>query len=412
MKKSIVRIIIMLCAALFLAACVGQPVYYPGEEDHPPVEEPLVYEEEDDELEHIEPEPPATDKIAIITDEWSAHSHWVTEVANRHGHDNVIVYSWPRWRYGFPCDEAIGTINEIAANPEISVLIINPDYRDINELVDILRQQRDDIFVAIVGQINEEIALQADLILEFDYDAMRRAFPENAHALGADTLVFFYDGFIWDWDLDEPWEYEETYWHSFMREASAAAGLAFVEYNIAGEIQCGSSYGMFMGETVPYLLEAHGQDIVLFGLCNERVFWSWLGGGFIYLPLHTSWFQPDPIVIANELRVRDFFDDGRSSDASIAELIELIEEALGEMGQRGRVASWPMHTQELFALAAADYGSRRAHGDASEDGIALGLLLMIMTDLIEEYTGLQGQGVTMMLLEGNKVLVLPDYLIY
>ncbi|MCL2404513.1 MAG: DUF3798 domain-containing protein, partial [Defluviitaleaceae bacterium] len=315
--KKIIICTIALSILFVLAACVSHPVHvhYPTEESQDSESQVIELQDsepqdsgsQDSEAQDNSPQnsaPSLPGKIAIITQEsftQSAHhsSNWVIALTEEHGPENVIIYTWPTHNHNVTATETEDMITKIAQNTEIGVLIIDPATYGTDHIVNILRQQRNDIFIAYIGYYTTTNP-NANLILSIDTEEMTRRFPSNAMELGADTLIFFYDTMTWDDEV-----YVESYIHGMMREKSAEIGLAFVEVDIAGAIQCGSSFAMFMTETIPPLLEEHGTNIVLYGLDNERVFWDWRNNGFIYLPMYPSWYQLYPINLAVELSILD-----------------------------------------------------------------------------------------------------------
>jgi len=307
---------------------------------------------------------------------------WVAELKHRHGQENVVVYSLPEF------SQSIAAIAE-----SYDIVIIRHANADYGRL----REKRDDIFIILI-EPQEGFGSNADLVLSVDRLGMQRAFPAQARAMGAETLVYFYDSSIWEWD--ENAESEEAYLRRMMREESEAAGLLFVEVDIKGAIQCGSSHAMFLSETLPLLLEEHGSDIVFFDLDNERTFWMWLGSDFIYLPMAKSWFEPNPIDIALELALVTGSAYPNENFNDIAYLIEGIRNVVNERNQSGRVASMPISTRFLFPIAAVEYAMQREYS-----------LEQVMVNLIAEYTGVQNHGVILMANE-NHVMVLLDWLVY
>jgi hypothetical protein len=348
-----------------------------------------------------------TAKIAVITSDYfmryNLHNDWMTEVAQKHGEENIIIYTWS---YGNNFTESMtAIINEIAENSEICVLIINPaEYENLDDFTEILRKQRDDIFVVYLDSWWDTDTSGADLFLEVDSYEMAKVFPEKALKLGAKTLVYFFDSLSWDEDGNE-YSREETAEHISMREKCAELGLLFVEIDIYGAIQCGSSYAWFMSETMPPLIEEHGNDIVFFGLNNERLFWSW-SGKFIYLPMYCKWFEPCPIVITWGIHMKS------PENYDLPFLVEEIKNHFDEENHRGRFASFPISMQFLFPLAAAEYGLLWANGDVPKEGICTVTLEKIMTDIIAEYTGLE-HNITLFTHENkNHISVLPDWFVY
>lgn len=252
----------------------------------------------------------------------------------------------------------------------------------------------------------DEIAA-ANLILEFDTQGAVRAFPQNAQRMGASAMIYFYDSLYWDEESTELRDLEESDKRCMLREISEEIGLGFVTIDIEGEIQCGSSFNDFMIATVPQLIAAHGADIVLFGPCNERVLWSWMVNDMIYLPAPGMWFEPTPALIADAFSI-PVEQNGRIVNDVL--LIREIRQNIDARGAGGRIASLPMSMHILLTLAAAEYGIMRANGEVPAEGIDLAALEEIFTRLLLEYTG-ENLGVTLTQ-DGNRVLVLPDYLIY
>jgi len=461
LKKVIIRFIVIFPIILILAACKSQPVSYSETNDYVLTEDYRTEAEanqnnkpnEDKKTVTIPspimpavvtPRPARTlgeyaklpGKIAIITDEDLAlespylRSYWVIELVERYGPKNVIIYTWSWRNNNYTATRPVAIINEIAKNLDIKVLIINPAIYWTDYIVSILREQRNDIFISYIeyeyrtdeavddnqhfrSNTLSDAASNANLILDFNVHEVARIFPEKARELGAKTLVYFYNSY----SLEENVKYEESYQHRMMREKCAEIGLLFVEIDINGAIQCGSSYNDFMNETIPPLVEKYGVDIVLFNLDNERVFWSWMNFGFIYLPMYSSYFEPHPIDIARELSIIDYSVYSIEDIYNISHLIEEIKETLEERNMIERTASWPISAHLLFPIAAVEYGIRWMYGEVPEESIDNHVLEQIMVDLITEYTGLQN-GVTLTALEENDVayenyiLVLLDYLIY
>jgi len=398
-----VKAILLALVVAFLTAC-GIP------ENASEIEEPSItstipppmYEHETEYHSEI------PDKIAVITRDNNSYlnSDWLTELVKRHGSENVIIYTRPRRESE---EEIAKFVDEIAQNTEIKVIIVNPGSYGEDYITDTLREQRNDVFIIYTDDRSSNDK-KANLVLEVDVNEIVKNFPEKALELGADTLIFFYDlsvGYT-----------EESDWHRMMREKSKEIGLLFVEVDVGGVIQCGSSYAEYMSETIPPLLEEYGANTVLFGLDNERLFWSGGHDRYIYLPIYMSWFEPTPFDIALRLSIIGWSDSDFHEKASdIPYLIEEIKNYLEENNSIGRIAFFPMSQKVLFPLAAAEYGLKWATGEVPQYGIDIAVLEQIMLDIITEYTGLQSSVNLTTLIENdviyeNYILVLPDYLIY
>jgi hypothetical protein len=411
--KNIVKIMMFsLFSVLFFVACAGHAADYIKPQGDVRVEivdyANQTIADDTNQAEIIEPASEPSGPIAIITDEWMASrvnpwgsDLWFTELVGRY---SPIIYTWPS-HHNFTA-QATSMINEIARNPEIRVLVVNSAWHETSGFMGILREQREDIFIIYI----DRPGLHAHLFLELNELEMARNFAIKAWELGAQTLVYFYDSSpTWIWTADEiiKGEHEETDRQILLREKSEELGLSFIEFDIEGAIQCGSSYAAFMGEALPPLIEKYGPNLVLFGLDNERVWWSW-SENFIYLPVLPSWHEFCPISLAFELRIIEGF---RGDMPHNSQLIEEIRAALDARGLRGRVATLPISTQILFSVAAAEYGLKWANGEVPKEGIDLYVLEQIMTGLIAEYTGFE-HDINLTAHAKNHILISLDYFVY
>ena len=120
--------------------------------------------------------------------------------------------------------------------------------------------------------------------------------------------------------------------------------------------------------------------------------------------MYSQWFEPSPIDIAvGGLHLTEF---STRFDYNTADFIAMITDHLDKTDNRGRLASWPVPIDLLFALAAAEYGMAQMSGKSLD----INDLGHIMAEIIYEQTGkVLGVNLTV---ERNHILVLPDYLIY
>ncbi|MCL1877973.1 MAG: hypothetical protein FWF80_03880, partial [Defluviitaleaceae bacterium] len=200
---------------------------------------------------------------------------------------------------------------------------------------------------------------------------------------------------------------EEGYTRRLLREASDEAGLAFATVDVSGAIQCSITDDEFMRTVLPALVETHGNDIVFAGLSNWRAFTAWERNGIIFLPVYGWRADPTPVHMASFFEIPLSSAD-RIIDADI--LIDEIRTILDRRDMRGRLASWPVSMHLLFPLAAAEYGVMWVNGRVPADELCLVTLEQIFARLILEFSG-EELGVTLSQ-DGNRVLVLPDYLVY
>jgi len=408
-QKNLVFTLLFIPYLAFISACTTGSLdsyYLPANNDthvYVPTTEYVVKSTTESTTEPM-PEPiiESVSKVAIIADEfWQRGQEYslVAALSEKHGNQSIVIYTWPTH---YNSAETIAIIDDIITAPEIKVLLINPAFYETDHLVSLLREQRDDIFIISNTDLN------ANLILEVDADKMLRTFPRKAYELGAKTLVYFYDSSVaWVWGEEDiiKEEYVKSDQHIMTREKSEEIGLRFIDIDIAGAIQCGSSYAMFMAETLPLLIENYGNDIVFFNLDNERLFWSWRGLNMIYLPTHSPWwFEPTPADIAKELLITDI--------STGPALIQEIRTTLEEQNRLGRIASFPVSSHLMLPITAVEYGMRWANGEVSTTGIDLEVLEQIMMDFIVTHSGETGAVILTEYLYPNHILVYIDFIIY
>jgi len=438
--------LLLLTAFMLLSACNSQIDYSPSEDapaisdinltPTPPLVAAVPSPAPTPSLVAAEPTPNPypvlPGKIAILTREplSSDRAHietpWIRELTNRYGDENILIRTWP-WRYRhFTSAAPYTALANIANNPDIGILIISHTTYGADQIISRLRYQRDDIFIIYINDYPSDLwdfdisnpfqnihsQAYANLILEFNVPEMIKLFPQTAYAMGATAMAYFYDSTLeWRWEDGEliKDEHVKSDRHILMRQLSEEIGLRFIEVDTYGEMQCGSSTAMYMGEVLPALVENYGPDIAFYGLCNWRVLWYAVRSlGTFYLPRYPEWFTPTPINIAHELSLVDW-----SMHYCDMYIITAITNALAELNQLGRVASLPMKPSSLFHLAAVEYGIRWMNGEALGDEIDEGALQQIMIDIICNHTG-RTHGVTLTrdASNGNYIRVLMDYLIY
>ncbi|MCL2356365.1 MAG: hypothetical protein FWC70_04275 [Defluviitaleaceae bacterium] len=369
-------------------------------------------------------------QIAVVGMDWQRTfpvelgRNWVIGLRERHGDENIIFYDLSSQDLTTHRVRYAEITEQIAGNSDARVLILDNVSRYNTNLANTLRLRRgSDIFIAMYSPFYDRffrlpnnrvirfipiyteppIAVAgANLILDIDMRVVSQNLPQAAQRLGATTLVYFYDSSIPEDAADA-----EGYLRRPLIEASGEAGLVFAAVDIAGAIQCEITEHEFMTTVLPSLVATYGNDIVFVGLDNWRLFARWEMNDVIYLPLFQWMNEPTPTALASFLGIPLI----RGEEATGTEaLIHDIRTILDQQNRLGRIATWPMSMQLLFPLAAAEYGVMWANGSVPRYELDLAALEEIFARIIFEHTGEQ-LGVTLTQ-EGNRVLVLPDYLVY
>lgn len=354
-------------------------------------------------------------KIAIITDEWNWNGSYTSAVSlvEKYGAENVIHLTWSGWRDS----EMLSFVELIAQDPEIKVLIINPACFETDQIVSLLREQRKDIFIIYVeyailidsDDFTNSVSM-ANLILNANMHEVNRTIPMQAQKLGTETIISFSidpNSYSYPYGF-----YDSLEEYHMMRAISEEIGLNFVEvFRGEYEIQCGSSLSGYIERTLPGLIEKYGNDIVLVGLCSERLLWYSLSQGLIYPSSQT--FLPSPYFIAQNLSIPALIEMEREEFFRKDNLAFIIGETRKELEERnllGRISTWPVSTCYMFAYVAVKYSIMWMNNEVPQEGIDIEVIEQIMVDFIAESTGEYEWGVGLVPLSHNSI-VYPNYLL-
>ena len=441
MKKSIYLLLIF--TLLYMAtACVGEPEYqtYFGD----------VYAFESETEEDVETKGLVNfpGKIVIITHDdnsWGARERYFStkHLVDMHGSENIIHLTVPTRMW---CDLGehssvssqeilLPIVEEIAGNPEVRVLILNPvDVGDDYYFVSMIRERRDDIFVIYIdhdfprGRSNTVITdeygypmqvdnsrlfstYRADLVLGLNRGEVPIASIHQARNLGAETFILF---------RHEDSDPEDEVLVG-MRTTAERIGLNLIEVLFNG-IECGSSLNEFMVETIPPLIEEHGLNTVLFGLEQWRLLWDSIARGTMFVPIVHD-FNPSPHMIVSDLFIPSLQEMINDSEQfyhrdNLSFIIDETRKMLAETNMLGRVSSWPVSIRDMFIYAAVEYGILWMNGEVTANEIDFGALSEIMNDYIVRYSGEHELRVDASLFSDgvnyfpNHFLFLMDYLVY
>jgi len=310
---------------------------------------------------------------------WAVERSPVRELVAYLGEDNVIVRQTPR----HPADIYV-VMKRYIANPEIEVLIVDSPSSDVNEILGNILQQYDDIFIIYMSPTWGN-TYNAHLILEIDADAMSYGFASQAHSMGAQTLVYFYNSGMWTREgLTHP---GDSYWQGVLRAQTAELGMNFVEFDTRDLIQCGNSYHMFLSEYLPQLIEKHGPDVVFFNVDTERLFgfWAWRNYDFIFVSRLSQ---------GNNVYLALFDATAERDDTDVS----------------GRIAVMPIAPHVLLATAVSEYVALLLYGGISPAYPCMDAIHQILATILYNYAGLVEHPIALTQ-DGNRILILLDNVI-
>ena len=138
---------------------------------------------------------PFPGKIAIVTntvdqnEEEFRSAEYLTRI---YGADKIVHVTWPS-NFMAEQEQMVTTLTRLASDMEIRGLIINQAVPGTNPAVDRFRELRDDVFIAYCSpQENPpDVARRANLIFNNDQLAIAPLYVEQAHAMGARTIVHY-----------------------------------------------------------------------------------------------------------------------------------------------------------------------------------------------------------------------------
>ena len=320
-------------------------------------------------------DPAIPGKIAIITvdedyDEEAYQS--ALEVVNKYGAENVPHVTWSMdSEYEFI--DMDKTVSDIATDPAVKVLIINPAVPGTNAAVDSLLEKRDDLFIVYCEpyELPEETSKRANLIIQHNIFSMGYDVPVQAKKLGAEVFVHY----SFERHMSNPLTSNRL---ELMRAKCEEIGIMLVEATCLDPMSDGGAEAAiaFLLEDVPKMVEKYGKDTAFFSTnCYQQL-------ALIPAVIETGAIYPAPCEPSPYHGFTDALDLGsgfsyiEKDDQVIAKTTKILE----ENGMIGRVSTWPVSQNMLTTNAVAEYGVRWMKGEVPATGLDLNVLKSIMTD--------------------------------
>jgi len=378
--KRCIAILLLLTLLFTLISCAAKPVIteVPAPEEIPTP----TPEEQPEEISLPTPEP-FPGKIAIITngifgseEEYRSAMHMV----GKYGEDKIIHDIWPV-KYPEEREKMIGIVQQIAEDPEVKALIINPAVQNTLAAVDKLLEIRDDMFlVAIYPTENPpDVAARFNLVL-YDMDGimMGDAMPVQAQKLGAKTLVHLSFPRHMSYPLISA-RYE------MLEENCKILGIELISHFVpdpTGDIGMAGAE-QFIRDEIPKLVAKYGQNTAFFCTnCGLQVplIYSVVNAHAIYIqPCCPSPFHGFPLALGLKSEGESVFDAAGKQDA-MKYIVDMTIEKLAEKNMLGRVSTWPVPVSMLNTVAATEYVIKWINGEVPKDGIDTAVLEQCMAD--------------------------------
>jgi len=310
-------------------------------------------------------------RIAIVTtteEQYPEEYYAARAFVQRFGDDKIIHRTWP---YSFPIERErmISVLQEIAADPEVRALIISQAVVNTNEAVDELLAIREDIFIVYVlpAELQEDVAVRADMILDIDTSGLGARIVRQAHAMGAQTFIHY----------SFPRHMGVPILANRRDDMSAEAerlGMRFQDTLAPDPMGNGgvAATQLFLLDDVPRQIQQHGVNTAFFGTnCGMQpplISGAVEGGAIFVQPCCPSPYHGYP----GGLGIEGMMASGRFTEEHPHEIliprdpaavINDLRSAVESAGASGRISTWPSSSAMLLTTMGVEYAIKWINGD-------------------------------------------------
>lgn len=319
-------------------------------------------------------------KIAVVTNTVSQNEEEfrsAEQLMAKYGPEKIIHRTWPD-NFMNEQEQMITTVQGLAADPEIKILILNQAVPGCNPAIDKVLETRKDMFVVYcTPQENPpDVAQRANLTVIPNELAMGPAMVQQAVSMGAKTFVHY----SFPRHMSQPLLSGRR---ELMKEECKKLNIQFVDATAPDPT---SDVGLpgaqqFILEDVPKMVAAYGKDTAFFSTnCAMQV-------PLITKVVDTQAIYPQPCCPSPYHGFPAALGIETGETVSIEYVIEETTKALEAKGVLGRLSTWPVPAAMMMTGASAEYGILWLNGDVPKEGIDLDALSKCMADYIIEKTG-------------------------
>jgi hypothetical protein len=410
--KALLLLLLML-ALLSFASCGSRQA---PEENSPPYEEGVLTRENEPNSNELEPNDPESSEsifegmIAIIPYGFIHYPYTAMPVVEKYGENKVT--SRP-WIYSgliteeTPAEAVTHILPQLGASPEIKAFVINTVCPGIIADFEILRKERDDIYIIYCEPPYGDAATLsqiADLILVNDEFAMCSAMARQAARLRAGTLVYYSYPMHAD-DASYPVYFAKR---TQIEQQCAKLGIEFIDIATPNP-QAGGEEAVikFIQKNVPKMVEKYGKDTAFFAtecfvqiplveaiietgaiypqpccFSSANAISAALGlkTDIEYLPEINDW----TIYEQTHLESRAFLAE-KDNPGMVSPWADGTKAALAEKGMLGRLSTWPVYDSFMYSYVGAEYAVKWINGEVPKEGVDVKALKQLM----EDYAGVE-----------------------
>jgi hypothetical protein len=328
------------------------------------------------------PEKPFPGKIAIITNDVSQNDEEfrsAAQMVDKYGADKIIHKLWPV-KFPEEQEKMVKIVQQIAEDTDVKALILNQAVQNTLAAVDKLLEIRDDIFLVAIQPTEKPpaIAERFDLILNVDEVTMGPAMAQQAHKMGAKTLVYLSFPRRMTFVLIPPR-------YGLLKEECAKLGIKYIDHTIpdpTGEIGMFGAQQFLLAE-IPILVAKYGHDTAFFtdncGLQIPLIKAVAETGAIYPQPCCPSPYHGFPLALGLISEGQSVFDVADTQDAESI-IVAKTTEKLRENNMLGRVSTWPVPAAFLFTNVGVEYAIKWINGEVPKDSIDIAVLEQCMAD--------------------------------
>lgn len=340
--------LLVFALALSLAACGGSaPAEEPATDDAAATEAPAE-------------EPAADDnwKIGIMTGTVSQNEEEYRAAQNvikKYGEEHVLLMTYPD-KFMDEQETTIANLVSMASDPDVKALIIVQAVPGTSAAIDKAREVNPDVLViaGVPGENPADIATRADLVFHLDELAMGTSIPDQAKKQGAETLIHY--------SFPRHMSYALlSARRDIMKAHCEEIGLEFVDATALDPTGDAGLSGaqQFILEDTPRMIEKYGKDTAFFstncGLQIPLIKMIAEGGAIYPQPCCPSPYHGFPSALGIEI------PEEKQGDINFVS--QQISDKLADMGQTGRMSTWPVPCAMMFVEAGADYAVEFINGN-------------------------------------------------
>ena len=328
---------------------------------------------------------PFPGRIAIVTsalDQNEEEFRSAEQLIRKYGADKIIHVSWPT-NFMAEQEQLITILTRIAADMEVRGLVINQSVPGSIAAIDRFKALRDDVFIftASPQENPPDVSRRADLAINQNQFAIGSAYVDQAHALGATTIIHY----------SFPRHMSQVLLsgrRDRMLQRANELGIRFVDVTApdpTGEAGLPGTQ-QFILEDVPKQIATYGTQTAFFGTnCGmqipllRRVF----EGRAIYpQPCDPSPYHAYPAALGIQTY---------ASENVLNTLRYVVEEtrriAAGN-DMTGRLSNWPVSSPIMFTHLGVEYIIRYLNGETSKSPNHA-LLAQLTREHIQEASGVE-----------------------